>query len=274
MSEEPTYADLQCRVKELKDTVRKYQAIVENSPDLLYQTDLQGQIVYISPSVYRLSGYTAEEAIGMNMAEEVYLKPEERNILLAKLQENGSVTNFEARLKRKDGSIWWASTNAHYIKDLEEDSKFVTNDVVHDPRVHDNEWARKLGLKSFAGYRLLSELGKPIGVLALFSKKAISSDISALLEGLANNTSQVIQTSLKEEALIKERDKLQDAIAQIKKLSGMLPICSSCKKIRDDNGYWNQIESYIRHHSEAQFSHGICPECVKKLYPDIQIYND
>ncbi len=60
---------------------------------------------------------------------------------------------------------------------------------------------------------------------------------------------------------------LQDAISRIKTLRGMLPICSSCKKIRDDKGYWEQIESYVSQHSEAEFSHGICPECAKKLYP-------
>jgi hypothetical protein len=48
----------------------------------------------------------------------------------------------------------------------------------------------------------------------------------------------------------------------------MLPICSSCKKIRDDEGYWQQIEEYIRDHSEADFTHGICNDCVKELYPD------
>lgn len=61
---------------------------------------------------------------------------------------------------------------------------------------------------------------------------------------------------------------LQKALATIKRLHGILPICASCKKIRDDNGYWTQVESYIREHSEAEFSHGICPECAKKLYPD------
>ncbi len=73
------------------------------------------------------------------------------------------------------------------------------------------------------------------------------------------------------EKLIKE---LQDALAKVKKLSGFLPICSSCKKIRDDKGYWNQIESYIHKHSEAEISHSICPECAKKLYPDLEIYDD
>ena len=62
---------------------------------------------------------------------------------------------------------------------------------------------------------------------------------------------------------------LQDALAQVKTLSGLLPICSSCKKIRDDQGYWNQLEVYIQDHSEAVFSHSLCPDCAKKLYPEI-----
>jgi hypothetical protein len=65
---------------------------------------------------------------------------------------------------------------------------------------------------------------------------------------------------------------LQDALKNIKVLKGFLPICASCKKIRDDKGYWNQIESYIKEHSEAEFSHSICPECAEKLYPDINPY--
>jgi hypothetical protein len=62
---------------------------------------------------------------------------------------------------------------------------------------------------------------------------------------------------------------LKDALNKVKTLSGLLPICATCKKIRDDLGYWNQIEFYIRDHSEAEFSHSICPECAKKLYPKI-----
>ena len=63
---------------------------------------------------------------------------------------------------------------------------------------------------------------------------------------------------------------LREHESEIKRLRGMLPICSSCKKIRDDKGYWNQIEIYIEDHSDAEFSHGICPECIKKLYPDLK----
>jgi len=67
---------------------------------------------------------------------------------------------------------------------------------------------------------------------------------------------------------------LEEALAKVKTLSGFLPICANCKMIRDDKGYWNQIEEYIRDHSEAEFSHSICPGCAKKLYPDLDIYED
>ena len=61
-------------------------------------------------------------------------------------------------------------------------------------------------------------------------------------------------------------DKLENAIAEVKQLSGLLPICAHCKKIRDDQGYWSQIEGYIQTHSDATFSHGMCPECSDELY--------
>lgn len=61
---------------------------------------------------------------------------------------------------------------------------------------------------------------------------------------------------------------LEEALAKIKTLKGLLPICSNCKKIRDDKGYWHQVEAYVRAHSDAQFSHGICPDCMQTLYSD------
>ena len=62
---------------------------------------------------------------------------------------------------------------------------------------------------------------------------------------------------------------LQEALARVSTLSGLLPICASCRKIRDDKGYWSQLEAYVLEHSDVQFSHGICPECTKKLYPGL-----
>ena len=77
-----------------------------------------------------------------------------------------------------------------------------------------------------------------------------------------------------EEALLQERDKLKEALSKIKKLSGLLPICASCKKIRDDKGYWNRIETYLHNHSEAEFSHGLCPDCMEKMYGEQRWYKE
>ena len=84
--------------------------------------------------------------------------------------------------------------------------------------------------------------------------------IGALLDITASKKAE-----REKERLIQE---LREALTKVKRLSGLLPICAHCKKIRDDNGYWEQIEAYIHNHSEAEFSHSICPECAKKLYPD------
>jgi GGDEF domain-containing protein len=75
--------------------------------------------------------------------------------------------------------------------------------------------------------------------------------------------------SVEVETRKKAEAELVKALADVKKLSGLLPICASCKNIRDDQGYWRQIEFFIRDHSEADFSHGICPDCVRKMYPEI-----
>ncbi|MBP1709607.1 MAG: hypothetical protein H6Q47_140 [Deltaproteobacteria bacterium] len=74
------------------------------------------------------------------------------------------------------------------------------------------------------------------------------------------------QSETDRERLISE---LQEALGQVKTLKGLLPICSNCKKVRDDKGYWNQIESYVQQHTDASFTHGICPDCAKKLYPEL-----
>lgn len=304
------------------------------------------------------------------------------------------------RYTRTDGSHQKVPVAYHKLDTIAtmETSKFVTNNVTTDPHIHNHQWAMELGLTSFAGYRLLSREGTPVGVLTVFSRHIISEDEDSLLEGIANTTAQIIQVDRAESALDQERDhmtrmiqsspilifgidpsglttfvnpackqvtgyapreligqnwwhmlyddqqgnpvenivdsflngdvkeyemvlihkdgqprtvvwdsvnrydennnlveivgfgnditirkqeerereklinELQDALARIKTLSGLLPICSSCKKIRDDTGYWNQIEAYISIHSDAEFTHGICPECAKKLYPDLDLY--
>ena len=73
----------------------------------------------------------------------------------------------------------------------------------------------------------------------------------------------------REGELRRSNDELQKALREVKVLRGLIPICASCKKIRNDGGFWQQLEEYIGEHSEAEFSHGICQPCVKKLYPGV-----
>jgi two-component system, sensor histidine kinase and response regulator len=83
--------------------------------------------------------------------------------------------------------------------------------------------------------------------------------------GIARDITEHKRAEAERERLIKE---LQAAAADIKVLSGLVPICANCKKIRDDKGYWTQLEGYIQEHSQAKFSHGVCPDCMEKLYPN------
>jgi PAS domain S-box-containing protein len=104
----------------------------------------------------------------------------------------------------------------------------------------------------------------------LTTVKPIFNDLGTV-ETVICTSKNITKRKLAEIALKEKHEKLIKAMEEIKVLSGLLPICSSCKKIRDDKGYWNQIEAFIQEHSEAKFSHSICKECVKKLYPDLDI---
>lgn len=116
-----------------------------------------------------------------------------------------------------------------------------------------------------------------VGSEGLAEIRRLATAINTMLDGLARATRQLSgkNAQLKQEIaerkeLEQEREKLiaqlQEALTQVKTLSGFLPICASCKKIRDDSGYWKQIETYLAAHADVTFSHGLCPDCAKKLY--------
>jgi len=102
---------------------------------------------------------------------------------------------------------------------------------------------------------------------------ALEKEFRGMLHKIKEKDDELVKTNSKLEEEVNERQRLinelENALSEVKTLSGLLPICSSCKRIRDDKGYWNQIENYIHERSNAQFSHSICPDCIKKLYPDM-----
>lgn len=87
-----------------------------------------------------------------------------------------------------------------------------------------------------------------------------------LIKMIKELNKEIASRILSEKTIIHERDKLGEALTKVKELSGLLPICSHCKKIRDDKGYWNNLEGYIEKHSDVSFSHSICSECSDELY--------
>jgi hypothetical protein len=141
-------------------------------------------------------------------------------------------------------------------------------------------WGEEFGRKTFADEQRLMESGEPIIGLVesrqledgqnnwTWTTKVPLRDESGQIMGLVGITRE-INDLMKAQT---ERDnlitKLQNALADVKTLSGLVPICANCKQIRDDKGFWMQVESYIQERSQARFSHGICPDCMKKLYPE------
>lgn len=106
--------------------------------------------------------------------------------------------------------------------------------------------------------------GLEIGADGYLTRPIANRELLARVQAMV----RIIRAERERDLLIK---KLQEALATIKTLSGMLPICASCKNIRNDQGYWEEVELYVKKHSTAEFTHGICPTCCKKLYGDINI---
>lgn len=107
-----------------------------------------------------------------------------------------------------------------------------------------------------------------------FERAKITEPFAYIIKPTLDRELQInIEIALYKARIDKERNlllkQLQEQQDKINELSGLIPICSSCKKIRDDEGYWHQVEEYIRLHSKAEFTHSLCPSCLKSLYPDL-----
>jgi GAF domain-containing protein len=143
-------------------------------------------------------------------------------------------------------------------------------DAVHDANCPRAAAAARSGLSGAFAFPILIETAV-VGVVECYSRRTQPPD-RQLLDLLGDLGSQIGQF-LKRKEVELEREQvigeLKEALRNIKTLKGLLPICASCKKVRDDRGYWDQIETYVSRHSEAEFSHGICPDCVRRLYPDL-----
>jgi transcriptional regulator with GAF, ATPase, and Fis domain len=125
------------------------------------------------------------------------------------------------------------------------------------------------GMYAYLGFPLCWPNGNMFGTICVLDNK--ENQFGVRYEKVLFEFKELIEAHL---SLLDMNEQLKKAIAEVKVLRGMLPICSFCKNIRDDSGYWNKIESYIRQHSEAEFSHSICPKCAKEHYPELDIHDE
>ncbi len=141
---------------------------------------------------------------------------------------------------------------------------FIAPDQVDDFRVQAERRAQ--GCDSRYERCLVTKSGERHWVLV--SARAVRNEQGQVVGsfGMFTDIHQRKQIELERERLITE---LQSALDQIRTLRGIVPICANCKKIRNDAGYWEQVEEYVTHHTEAQFSHGLCPACISTLYPEL-----
>ncbi|MGD9733048.1 MAG: hypothetical protein AB7U45_12780 [Desulfamplus sp.] len=225
-----------------------------------------GYSVWISDRIYRLNQVYGSTNVVKNEEKQNILRIiEDFDTSLAELSISGTIfAEIGRQLRKRIFSYQTAFIQYHSLleefqplldsmKKSQRDISVISEEI--DEKVKANsEMSKSRILKSISSFALVST-----GIFLLFNV------ISAAL------CFYIIKV-FKISRLVQD---LQNASNEIKILRGILPICCNCKKIRDDKGYWNQIEAYIHEHSEAEFSHGICPECAKTLYPDFNIpYDD
>jgi two-component system, sensor histidine kinase and response regulator len=316
----------------LQESKEKYQSLVENISDVIYEIDNQGVVVYISPVVRDIMEYDQSDLVGKNFIEFVH-EDDRRNLIerFFELRE-GIEYPSEYRLISKSGNIRWVRTRTNPImldgsfkgargtiiditdrklaekalgeseerfRTIFENSSSAMAIVERDTTISmvnreyckiglfeekdiiGKSWTTQIPpgdrerLKEYNRQRLIDPKSVPDHYEFTFYRK--DGKIRHSLMSIAMiPTSQKIVCSFvditerkqMEEALEEERRRLQQALDEVRTLRGIVPICANCKKIRDDQGFWNQVEVYVRDHTEAEFSHGICPDCLDRLYPE------
>ena len=336
-------------VEELKESKTYIENVLKNMFGSLVVLNLDGVILTINRATTNTTGYTEEELIGKHIGL-LAAYPEKIAVTLQRIQEEGSLQNFEVKYKKKDAQERIMLINATVMHEAKtKEIVIVGIDITKRKHIEEAlqkseekyrelvENANSIILRSdtqgritffnefaqnFFGYTEEEIVGKNLletivpktettgrdlaqmrKDLMLYPEKFknnenenirrngervwISWTNKAILDqhgkvtgilSVGNDITERKQAEEERKILIQELQQtlkeLQAALAKVKTLSGLLPICASCKKIRDDSGYWKQIEAYIREHSDATFTHSICPECTKKLYPGLVIEDE
>lgn len=224
----------------------RFQTIFEQAPYGIVIIDKHGKLLEFNEAAHRDLGYSREEFAKLSLKDiDPYESPEEIQESMNKVMERGEAEH-EVRHRTKDGKIRDVNIIARVVN-LSGSRVFQT--IWHDIT------EKKLAEAALTKYREhLEELVK--------ERTAELEKVNAQLQ---KDIAMRKVAEQERENLISE---LQGAMAKIKTLSGLLPTCAWCRKVRDDDGYWKKVETYIEEHSDASFTHGICPECLQKNDPE------
>ena len=237
----------------LKESEERYRTVFETTGTATIIVEDDGTISLANSTFAELSGYSKEEIEGKKSLVEFFAEEDLDQMRdghrLGRDENSPALKNFEFRFVDRRGDV----------KRI-----FISIEMIPGSQ------------KSVAS--LLDITARKRAEEALqTSYKELERRVMERTADLAKANDQLKREIVERRKAEKEKEKLiidlKKALGEVKKLSGLLPICASCKKIRDDKGYWNQLEDYIRKHSEAEFSHSVCPECARKLYPELEIYD-
>lgn len=229
-----------------RETELRYRTIFEQSPYGILLIDSEGVITDFNETAHRDLGYSREEFAQLHISDiDPFQSPEDIQASISEVLDKGSAA-FEVMHKTKDGKIRDVRVITRVL-DLSGHKVFQTiwHDITEQKRAEEELNRHREHLEELVSER--------------------TAELSRVNEQLQLDI--IVRKSAEQgrEELIHE---LKEALANIKTLKGLLPICAWCKKIRDDKGYWTKVETYIREHSDALFTHGICPGCLKKVSPE------
>ncbi|MBU0711713.1 GAF domain-containing protein [bacterium] len=276
-------AEIQKLRQALDQSTPNVNNLMRQCDDLTLINDLNAAVIQQKPLNYLLSLLSRSvSAIFNSHGVAVYLLSRDNNLL--EMQPNTlppkisdlierllSVKIPEVVIKRSSDSYYFkaltsgapltinGANNVNKLIYEFTDSKIIRK---HAPKIQ-----KVIGIKNVLIFPLVFG-DTALGVMDISRKTAfVDSEVRRLRQIVSQVTEAILyhKAILEKESLLQE---LQETYNKLKKLSGLIPICAHCKKIRDDSGYWNQVEKYISEHSDAVFSHGICPDCMKQYYPE------
>ncbi|MGO9614475.1 MAG: PAS domain S-box protein [Dissulfurispiraceae bacterium] len=237
------FADERDNAHKSYDAELQYQAIFEQSPYGILIIDTNGAFVDFNAEAHRQLGYSREEFAKLRISDiDPLQSPEEIEASMNEVLGKGKA-EFDVTHRTKDGQVRYVHVIAQA---LHLDGRTVFQTIWQDIT------ESKLAEKELNTYR--NHLEKVIGertIELLRANKRLHLDLA-----------ERKRMEAEKEKLVME---LQRALSEIKALRGLLPVCAWCRKIRDDNGYWHKIEQYIESHSDAKFTHGICPQCIEEM---------